>query len=163
MYNSQTLGVYVCFLLLFPLYYSSPLVSCSFSPSVISSVSWFFSLVYFVPLRLLTSLPFCCLRPGSLSQWAIFNDDSIPRMHLEESKTGRGKFNCRGMSKNEQVCPCIWGARDKDASRRKELITYKLKTKKKGKRLCNNFFLFFSVLPTPIKSCPSPLNAPVAH
>lgn len=89
MYNSQTLGVYVCFLLLFPLYYSSPLVSCSFSPSVISSVSWFFSLVYFVPLRLLTSSPFCCLRPGSLSQWAIFKDDSIPRMHLEESETGR--------------------------------------------------------------------------
>lgn len=156
MYNSQTLGVYVCFLLLFPLYYSSPLVSCSFSPSVISSVSWFFSLVYFVPLRLLTSLPFCCLRPGSLSQWAIFNDDSIPRMHLEESKTGR----------EVSLIAEVW-ARMNKCVHASEVQGTKMPVDEKNwlrtNWKCNNFFLFFSVLPTPIKSCPSPLNAPVAH
>lgn len=118
---------------------------------------------FFILYLFASSLP--SLRPGSLSQWAIFKDDSIPRMHLEESEMGREVSLIAEVRARMNKCVhCIWGARDKDARRGKELITYKLKNKKKGKRLCrNNFFLFFSVLPTPIKSCPSPLNAPVAH
>lgn len=81
MYMSVSSSCFLC--IIHPLLFPAPFPRLSYP--VYPDFPLLFILYLFA-----SSLPlFCCLRPGSLSQWAIFKDDSIPRMHLEESETGR--------------------------------------------------------------------------